>query len=261
MATKGQIGRPRIDGRVQNRLEVLVHKYPSWSAAQHHKELEREQEAKEPPFDGEHPPRLHERRTTERLVPVLRSKDMSTAWSSATATADEARFVPDALAIVTLHSAGRRTSISKAEAAAFVNVRLIAGDDFPLYSAYLTAALLVSRQSRNLPTDDIDVWLALKPWRSPKTYEWALNQPQSRLTRAPVALLAYNLSGGVPLTLADLERLEENLIGAGQREFISEEAIERLSPSPHTTTAAPTTEQQPTSGARRRKTAASGDDQ
>jgi hypothetical protein len=139
-------------------------------------------------------------RTVQRIVRE-RAGDPSEEWrfNPLTATEDD-RSALDALAYLVLWSEGRRQTITEAEAAAVVGLRR-AAPDLPDQFTFRLARFYLSRRAKGSGTFDLDLWLALGPWRSDAArarYEVAV---RGGLPRAPIDRSGPELRSAVSTNL------------------------------------------------------------
>ena len=104
-------------------------------------------------------------RQIQRLKAKWSPSDPSAPWSltDGDEESDPALVLP-VLAVVISETKGRKTRLTKAEAQSITRIRRIAPDCDP-WDAYVFARLYLLKEQADIPSVDIDAYLAYAPWR------------------------------------------------------------------------------------------------
>lgn len=146
------------DGDVQDAIEALAIERPEWSPAQIRNELDQ----------GELKGRLPSARTVQEIVKRARPADPSAPWSLADAEPSTVPLVLPVLAAVVARTQGQRNYVTRGEAEWLAKLRG-AYPDLDPWQAYRLARLYMARVERRDATLDLDLYLALAPWRRGET--------------------------------------------------------------------------------------------
>ncbi len=120
-------------------------------------------------------------RTIQRTVRALSREDGDAEWAPTLAPPEEARLVLPVQGAVIDYTNGRIASLTVSEAEWISRVRqmvpdLASGDEdrgivWEKILPWMLATEYIQRERLNQPTDDIDLYLALAPWRSDEARE------------------------------------------------------------------------------------------
>lgn len=167
-----------IDGDVRDEIEVKA-ETSDWSPAQIRRGLERQKG-----FEG----RLPSAKTFETIVKRIRGAGDSTApWHLS--DGNEGALILPVLAEVIANTMGERRHLTEAEAGWICRVRRAAPDLSPLFAAYQLARVYLSRNARDVPTADLDAFLAFAPWRSEELAQRYYNAVYEGWTGPPLHFL------------------------------------------------------------------------
>lgn len=102
-------------------------------------------------------------RTIQRRIEEIAARDVSGPWQLLEGTADEAAAVFHVLPLVISETFGRITHVTRLEARCLVRLLTVAGDLSP-WSLYVLARAYAARQRSDVPTTDLDAFVAFHPW-------------------------------------------------------------------------------------------------
>ncbi len=155
--TRATRRRRSVQGEVEEELAALARlKYPPVEI--HRRIVRKYGEARTPTL-----------RTIQRYVRASQDDDVET-WNVVTASAEEAALVVPVLGYIAWATAGRIKSFSKDEARWVAKVLRIAPDLKPEAGSnglpvFLLALDYAERERSGEPTDDLDLFLGIAPWR------------------------------------------------------------------------------------------------
>lgn len=119
-------------------------------------------------------------RTVERIVKELRASDEADPWNIDDTSSDSARVVLDVLRDLIFDGHLSHPRISKAAARWVVRIRgIVPSPELDSWAVWLLAQLYRSRVEKGLGTDDLDCYLAFRPWQdtwSYSAYHFALDR-------------------------------------------------------------------------------------
>lgn len=151
----------RIDRDILDFITDLAVNRKDKSPAEIYRDMLRQDEFKD---------RCPKKRTVERIVAELRAKDESPTWSIGDSDPEDAKLVLASLEHIVSNSFGRATTVSKAEAEWIIRIQKIA-PDLSQFRAQVLAHLYRIRKSKKASTAELELYLALAPWRDREKLE------------------------------------------------------------------------------------------
>ena len=116
-------------------------------------------------LDREFKKRAPSKSTVDRRVRALKALDTSGRWFMNLDTEPEtAALILGTIAVVIEATGGRVRSLTNTEAAWIATIRA-AYPDIDAWDSYRLTRLFITRDALEQPTDDLDTYLAFKPWR------------------------------------------------------------------------------------------------
>lgn len=115
-------------------------------------------------FGAKEPSKLPHLKTIQRVISDTVPRDSTAPWRLADAVAEDAALVLPVLAAVIEESEGRVANLTIGQARWIAKLRHVA-PDLALWTVYVLANTYMRCEEWNMPTADLDAYLALTPWR------------------------------------------------------------------------------------------------